>query len=84
MATEQQVEDLIGRFNAATNAVATKIRTQRDKIAELLAAGGLTGDQETAALAALDGIAAQLEAVAADPDNPIPEEPPVEPAPPTV
>ena len=74
MASEQDVQALVARLDTATNSVAATLQTLRDQIAD----GGLTKEQEAAAIANLDGAIARLEALGADPNNPVPEpEPPV-------
>jgi hypothetical protein len=69
MATEQEMDALIERLNAATNKLAATLKDLRDQ----LAAGGLTQEQEAAAVAKLDSAIASLEAMGADPQQPIPE-----------
>jgi hypothetical protein len=69
MATEQDVLALVTRLDAATNAVAATLQSLRDQIAD----GGLTKEQEAAAVASLDGAIARLEALGANPENPVPE-----------
>lgn len=72
MATKDQVDHLVSRLDTATNTVAATLKDLRDK----LAAGGLTAEEEAAAITSLDGAIARLESLGADPGNPVPEEPP--------
>lgn len=62
------IEQLIGRFDAATNTVAAKLQALKDKVA----AGELTQDEIAAALGQE---VADLEAIGRDPENPIPVAP---------
>jgi hypothetical protein len=68
MATQADYDALIDRLNAATSKVAGVLRDLRDK----LAAGGMTADEEAAELAKLGAVADSLDALGADPTNPIP------------
>ncbi len=70
MATAADFANLRARFDAATTAVANTIRDLKDK----LATGGLTAEEETAALASLGTVADQLEAMG-KPDVPLPDVP---------
>lgn len=76
MATQQQFNDLVARLNAATSAAGAKITELRDKLASALNNAGLTGTEEQAALDQLGSVASALEAMAQDPANPVPVEPP--------
>lgn len=71
MATKQDFDALVVAVNTATNNIATRIAALEAKIA----AGGLTGDEEQAVLQELGNVRATLEALGADPTNPVP--PPV-------
>ena len=61
---DEDVNALIGRFDAATTEVAKDLQELRDK----LAAEGVSADS----LAKFDASVARLEALGADPSNPIP------------
>jgi hypothetical protein len=66
---KEQFDALVARLNEATNKLAATLTDLRDK----LAAGGMTKAEEDAAVASLDASIASLEALGADPANPVPE-----------
>lgn len=68
MATETDMDALIGRFDAATNKVAETLKKLRDEIAT----GGLTAEAEARIAAKLDVSIAALEALGADTTDPVP------------
>jgi hypothetical protein len=71
MATKADFDGLVVAVNTATNNIATRIAALEAKIA----AGGLTGEEEANVLQELGNVRATLEALGADPANPVP--PPV-------
>lgn len=71
MATKADFDGLVVAVNTATNNIATRIAALEAKIA----AGGLTGEEEASVLSELGSVRATLEALGADPSNPVP--PPV-------
>lgn len=71
MATKQDFNDLVTAVNTATNNIATRIAALEAQIA----AGGLTAEQEQSVLQELGSVRTALEALGADPNNPVP--PPV-------
>lgn len=73
MATQAEFAAAFERVNAATTAIATLLRELRDA----LASGGLTAEQEAEQLAKLGQVADALDAMAQNPTNPVPIEPPV-------
>lgn len=72
MAKQETFDALIVRLNAATNEIAADLQKLRDEIA----AGADTISDES--LTNLDSNIAALEAMGADPVNPVPVDPPVE------
>ncbi len=73
MTTDAQWAAAFERLNTATSAIAALIQ----KLVDQLGQGGLTADQEAAALAKLGDAATALEAMAQTPTDPVPVEPPV-------
>jgi ABC-type transporter Mla subunit MlaD len=71
MATKADFDGLVAAVNTATNNIATRIAALEAKIA----AGGLTGEEEANVLQELGNVRSTLEALGADPANPVP--PPV-------
>lgn len=69
MASKDQFDALVSRLDAASNKLAATLQELRDK----LAAGGMTAEEEAAAVATLDNSIKALEALGADPENPVPE-----------
>ena len=63
---EQRVVDLLARIDTATNDIAAKIQTLIDTAAE---AGHLSSEEIANAL---DPLVDNLEALASDPENPVP------------
>lgn len=75
----QPVLDLLAKMNDATNAVAAQLASVRQQLADAIAAGQVP---DPALLAALQVHVDTLNALAADPANPVPALPaPVDPAP---
>lgn len=80
-------EDLAARIDAATNEVASDLKAVRDELAAVAAAAEVDKQAAVdAALAKLDAPIARLEALGADPADPVPapepaDEPADEPAP---
>ncbi len=72
MASEAEFQAAFDRVNVATSAIAAILRDLRDK----LKAGGLTAQQEDAELEKLGTVADALEAMAVEPANPVPIQPP--------
>jgi hypothetical protein len=68
MATKADFDALVVAVNTATNNIAARIAALEAKIA----AGGLTGEEEANVLAELGSVRTALEALGADPDNPVP------------
>jgi hypothetical protein len=71
MATKADFDGLVVAVNTATNNIATRIAALEAKIA----AGGLTAEEEQGVLVELGNVRTTLEALGADPNNPVP--PPV-------
>lgn len=71
MATKADFDGLVVAVNTATNNIAARIAALEAKIA----AGGLTAEEESNVLAELASVRTNLEALGADPTNPVP--PPV-------
>jgi hypothetical protein len=69
MATKQDFNELVTAVNTATNNIATRIAALEAKIA----AGGLTAEEEQGVLMELGSVRTALEALGADPNNPVPE-----------
>lgn len=74
MARTQEFTDLVTRLDAATNELASDLQALRDQIAN-----GLSQTDTDAVLATLDSKIATLEALGADPNNPVPTPAPVDP-----
>ena len=68
MTTKADFDALIDRLNTATSKAAAILKDLRDK----LAAGGLTADEEKAVQDKLSAVADALDAMAADPTDPVP------------
>lgn len=68
MPTKQDFDTLLAAVNTATNKIAARIQALIDK----LASGGLTPAEEAEVQAGLAAAVAQLEALGADPENPVP------------
>lgn len=70
------VDDLSTQLDEATNEVAKDLQALRDELASGVE-GGLTADEATALQARLDAkfgpVVARLQALGADPANPVPE-----------
>lgn len=71
MAVLQEVKDVLGRIDKATNDVAAKL----DKLADQIAKGGLTAAEEDGVVTELRATADRLETLGKDPANPVPSEP---------
>jgi hypothetical protein len=71
LATQQQMQDAIARLNTATTAVADRLR----RLAEQIENGGMTGEQENAAVAELNTLADSLTSMGQDPADPVPQDP---------
>ena len=69
MATKQDFNELVTAVNTATNNIATRIAALEAKIAS----GGLTAEEEANVLAELGSVRTTLEALGADPNNPVPD-----------
>lgn len=65
MTQADTIRALAGRLDAATNEIATDLKALRDKVAE--------GTVTEADLAPLDATITRLEALGADPENPVPD-----------
>jgi hypothetical protein len=65
MAVSAQIQAFSDRVNTATNEIAADLKALRDKIA---AGTALTPED----VAVLDGLASRLEAMGADPSDPVP------------
>jgi hypothetical protein len=72
MASKSDFDDLVTRLNVATNAIAVKLQSARDALADALANAGIPAAQEQASFDALDGSIKTLEAMGASPANPVP------------
>jgi hypothetical protein len=70
MANEGQFAGLAQRLDAVTNQLADQLRGLRDQIKD----EGLSSEQEDSAIATLDASIKKLEALGADPANPVPLE----------
>lgn len=68
-ATLAAVKEVLARINDATNAIAAKIQALTDR----LNAPGLTEAETNEIKADLAVLQSQLEALAADPENPVPD-----------
>lgn len=68
MATKSDYDALVAALFTATNKIAARIAAIEAK----LAAGGMTAEEEQGSLQELSSVRAQLEALGADPANPIP------------
>jgi ABC-type transporter Mla subunit MlaD len=68
MATKADFDGLVVAVNTATNNIAARIAALEAKIA----AGGLTADEEANVLSELGSVRTALEALGADPNNPVP------------
>ena len=68
MPTKQDFDTLLAAVNEATNRIALKIQALIDQ----LAAGGLTSADEADVQAKLEAVKTQLEALGADPADPVP------------
>jgi hypothetical protein len=69
MPTEEQFQSAIQRIDDATTDIANDIRSLKDQIADQ----GLPADVEESILAKLESTAAQLEAIGASVENPVPD-----------
>lgn len=78
MTSKVEFDETIAQINAHTNGVAARITALEAKVA----AAGLPPEQEEELLGELRQIAAGLEALAADPTNPVPEPEPTPDTPP--
>jgi ABC-type transporter Mla subunit MlaD len=70
MATKADFDALVASVNTATNNIATRIAALEAKIAT----GGMTADEEAGVLSELSNVRQSLEALGADPNNPVPPE----------
>jgi hypothetical protein len=68
MATKADFDGLVVAVNTATNNIATRIAALEAKIAS----GGLTAEEEANVLSELGSVRTALEALGADPNNPVP------------
>lgn len=87
MADKAQFDAALSRLNAATSAAGAKLTELRGKLETALTNAGILGPDEQAVLDQLASTATALEAMAQDPDNPVPEpvpEPGPTPPPPEV
>ena len=75
MTSLQDFKDGFARIDAATSAIAQKLRDLSGQI------GNMSAADEDAAKALLDSAASALEAMGANPDNPVPVPVPEEPTP---
>jgi hypothetical protein len=69
MATREEFDAVVGKFNEATNAIAARIT----KLEGTIAGAGLSAEAEATVLAELHAVADGLKALGADPSNPVPE-----------
>ncbi len=70
------VNALLGKIDEETNKVAAEIQQLKDQIQN---ESGITGPDADTVVAKLGTIVQRLQAIGADPDNPIPAPPPEEP-----
>jgi hypothetical protein len=75
MADRAEFTAINDRLNTATNAIAARLQALEAKVTN----AGLPADVEAAVLTELQALTAGLEALGADPENPVPE--PAEPTP---
>jgi hypothetical protein len=73
MSGKADFDKVIARLDAATNALAEKIRTGAAKLEEALRNAGALSTEEDAALASLNTTADALEAMGKDAADPVPE-----------
>lgn len=72
MATKEQFDAVVARLNTATSAAGAKIQELKGQLTTALADAGVLGADEQAILDQLGATADALEAMAQDPDNPVP------------
>lgn len=68
MATKQDFETLLAAVDEATNKIAARIQALTDKLGQ----GGMTAEEEAAIKTSLEAEVAKLQALGADPENPVP------------
>jgi len=68
MATKEEFDALVQKFNDATNDIAARITALQGQIT----GAGLSAEAEANVLAELNAVADGLKALGANPDNPIP------------
>jgi dissimilatory sulfite reductase (desulfoviridin) alpha/beta subunit len=71
MASQEEFDTVLQRIDSATTNIAGDLTALRDLVATM----GLNAEQETAIVTALSAAADKLEGIAADPEQPVPEEP---------
>lgn len=78
-ATKGQFDTLISMFNAETNSLATRLDALKLQLASALANGdrSMTAAETQAVFDELTAVSGRLTALAADPANPLPDNPPV-------
>lgn len=70
------VNTLLTKIDEETNKVAAEIQQLKDQV---INSGGISGADADAVVAKLGSLQSRLQALGADPDNPVPDVPPVEP-----
>lgn len=68
MATKEEFDAVVQKFNEATNEIAARIKALEGTIT----GAGLSAEAEASVLAELNAVADGLKALGANPDNPIP------------
>lgn len=78
-ATKGQFDTLISMFNTETNSLATRLDALKLQLAAALANGdrSMTAAETQAVFDELTAVSGRLTALAADPANPLPDNPPV-------
>src|SRR5688500_17650855 len=74
MANQADFTDVLGRIDTATSNIADDIRRIKDQLSTGMTAADVQAVKDT-----LEAKAVTLEGIAADTEDPVPEEPPVEP-----
>lgn len=67
MAASQEIRDAMGRIDAATNTIATRLQTLADQIK-----AGMTPAEVQEVVTGLQAEATKLEGLGANPENPVP------------
>lgn len=75
MATQEGFETVLDRIDTATTEIATDLRDLREQVK----GAGLSAELEESILARLEAHATRLEGIAADPEDPVPGDPPPDP-----